>query len=116
VPPSTRFGAVSFLKGLRRTKGARPVRKAALLEPNLRAASLVLTPDAHPDLAGAALAGGAGEGRRARRDMALLLNDHLISGRRPSAWSPSRGLLRPAADRIRILRRGPKRHLRTAPR
>jgi hypothetical protein len=29
------FGA--FLKGLRRTKGARPVRKAALLEPNLRA-------------------------------------------------------------------------------
>jgi hypothetical protein len=33
------FGA--FLKGLRRTKGARPVRKAALLEPNLRSASLV---------------------------------------------------------------------------
>ena len=63
----------AFIKGLRRTKGARPVRKAALLEPNLRAASLVLTPDAHPDLAGAELAGGEGEGRRALRDMALLL-------------------------------------------
>ncbi|MGK9236331.1 site-specific integrase [Inquilinus limosus] len=63
----------AFLKGLRRTKGTRPVRKAALLEPNLRAASLVLTPDAHPHLGGAALAGGAGEGRRALRDMALLL-------------------------------------------
>ncbi|MGF6227763.1 integrase [Inquilinus ginsengisoli] len=63
----------AFLKGLRRTKGARPTRKAALLEPNLRAASLVLTPGTHTDLAGAALAGGAGEGRRARRDMALLL-------------------------------------------
>lgn len=69
----------AFLKGLRRTKGARPVRKAALLEPNLRAASLVLTPEAHPDLAGAELAGGGGEGRRALRDtrgvrdMALLL-------------------------------------------
>ncbi|MGF6227727.1 integrase [Inquilinus ginsengisoli] len=63
----------AFLKGLRRTKGARPVRKAALLEPNLRAASLVLTPDAHPDLAGVELAGGGGEGRRALRDMALLL-------------------------------------------
>ncbi|MDR6290887.1 integrase [Inquilinus ginsengisoli] len=63
----------AFLKGLRRTKGARPVRKAALLEPNLRAASLVLTPDAHPDLAGAELAGGEGERRRALRDMALLL-------------------------------------------
>jgi integrase len=63
----------AFLKGLRRTKGARPVRKAALLEPNLRAASLVLTPDAHPDLAGVDLAGGGGEGRRALRDMALLL-------------------------------------------
>ncbi|WP_446719529.1 hypothetical protein, partial [Inquilinus sp. OTU3971] len=61
----------AFLKGLRRTKGARPVRKAALLEPNLRAASLVLTP--HPGLAGNELAGGAGEGRRAVRDMALLL-------------------------------------------
>lgn len=54
----------AFLKGLRRTKGARPVRKAALLEPNLRAASLVLTPAAHPDLAG--LSAGGGEGRRAR--------------------------------------------------
>jgi integrase len=63
----------AFLKGLRRTKGARPVRKAALLEPNLRAASLVLTPEAHPDLAGAELAGGGGEGCRALRDMALLL-------------------------------------------
>ncbi|MGK9171075.1 tyrosine-type recombinase/integrase [Inquilinus limosus] len=63
----------AFLKGLRRTKGVRPVRKAALLEPNLRAASLVLAPDAHPDLAGAELGGGRGEGRRALRDMALLL-------------------------------------------
>ncbi|TSD87560.1 tyrosine-type recombinase/integrase [Mycobacterium sp. KBS0706] len=63
----------AFFKGLRRTKGARPVRKAALLEPNLRAASLVLTPDAHPGLAGTDLTGGAGEGRRALRDMALLL-------------------------------------------
>lgn len=73
----------AFLKGLRRTKGARPVRKAALLEPNLRAASLVLTPDVHPDLAG--LGGEGGEGRRALwdtcvtcdvrgvRDIALLL-------------------------------------------
>ncbi len=40
----------AFLKGLRRTKGARPVRKAALLEPNLRAASLVLTPEVHSGL------------------------------------------------------------------
>ena len=63
----------AFLKGLRRTKGARPVRKVALLEPNLRAASLVLNPEAHPDLAGAELAGGGGEGDRALRDMALLL-------------------------------------------
>ncbi len=63
----------AFLKGLRRTKGARPVRKAALLEPNLRAASLVLTPDAHPGLADAELEAGGGEGRRALRDMALLL-------------------------------------------
>jgi hypothetical protein len=47
------------------------VRKAALLEPNLRAASLVLVPDAHPSLAGDALA--SGEGRRAVRKMALLL-------------------------------------------
>jgi hypothetical protein len=38
------------------------VRKAALLEPNLRAASLVLTPYAHPDLVGTDLSGGAGEG------------------------------------------------------
>ncbi len=60
----------AFLKDLRRTKGARPTRKAALLEPNLRAASLVLTPGSHPELAGAELAGG---GRRALRDMALLL-------------------------------------------
>ncbi len=72
-------GFEAFLKGLRRINVARPVRRAALLEPNLRAASLVLTPDAHPDLAGAALAGGAGEGRQALRDtrgvrdMALLL-------------------------------------------
>jgi integrase len=63
----------AFLKGLRRTKGARPVRKAALLEPNLRAASLVLTPDAHPGLAGDALASRGGVGCRALRDMALLL-------------------------------------------
>ncbi|MGL4960611.1 MAG: site-specific integrase [Inquilinus sp.] len=61
----------AFLKGLRRTKGARPVRKAALLEPNLRAASLLLTPEAHPDLAG--LGAGGGEGCRDLRDMALLL-------------------------------------------
>ncbi len=70
------------LEGLRRTKGARPVRKAALLEPNLRAASLVLIPEVHPDLAGAALAGGGGRRARTRgwatpaggvRDMALLL-------------------------------------------
>jgi integrase len=66
-------GFEAFLRGLRRTKGARPVRKAALLEPNLRAASLVLTPDPHPDLAGDALVDGGGEGRRAVRDMALLL-------------------------------------------
>ncbi len=63
----------AFLKGLRRTKGARPVRKAALLEPNLRAASLVLAPEVHPDLAGAELAAGGGGGRRALQDMALLL-------------------------------------------
>ncbi|MGO4724851.1 MULTISPECIES: tyrosine-type recombinase/integrase [unclassified Inquilinus] len=63
----------AFLKGLRRTKGARPTRKAALLEPNLRAAALVLTPGTHPDLAGIELDGGVGEGRRALRDMALLL-------------------------------------------
>ncbi|MGL4964876.1 MAG: site-specific integrase [Inquilinus sp.] len=69
----------AFLKGLRRAKGARPVRKAALLEPNLRAASLVLTPGTHPDLVGAELAGRGGEGRKALldtrgvRDMALLL-------------------------------------------
>jgi len=43
------------------TPGSRPSSKAC-------AASLVLTPDAHPDLAGAALAGGAGEGRQALRD------------------------------------------------
>jgi hypothetical protein len=45
---------------MRRTKGARLVRKAALLEPNLRAASLALTPGAHPGLAGDALASRGG--------------------------------------------------------
>ncbi|MDR6289032.1 integrase [Inquilinus ginsengisoli] len=64
-------GFEAFLKGLRRTKGARPVRKAALLEPNLRAASLVLTPAVHPQLGD--IGHGEGEGRRDLRDMALLL-------------------------------------------
>ncbi|MGO4123829.1 hypothetical protein AB4Z01_05485 [Inquilinus sp. YAF38] len=49
----------AFLKGLRRTKGARPVRKAALLEPNLRAPSLVLTPEMRPPLADLDLPSGA---------------------------------------------------------
>ncbi|OWJ68845.1 hypothetical protein [Inquilinus limosus] len=61
----------AFLKGLCRTKAARPVRKAALLEPNLLAASLVLTPEAHAELSD--LGGGEGEGRRTVRDMPLLL-------------------------------------------
>jgi hypothetical protein len=44
----------------------RLVRKAALLEPNLRAACLVLTPEAHPDLAGAGLEAGREGGRTLR--------------------------------------------------
>lgn len=66
---------MAFLEGLRRTKGARPTRKAALLEENLRAASLVLGagPDSGPGTKVAAAASGAGEARRVLRDRALLL-------------------------------------------
>ncbi len=53
----------AFLRGLRRTKGARPVRKAALLEPNLRAASLVLTPARIRIWPSPGSAGGEGGGR-----------------------------------------------------
>jgi len=60
-----RFDA--FLKGLRRTKGARPVRKAALLEETLRAAILLI-----PDAPGPDLAAGRELARRLR-DRALLL-------------------------------------------
>lgn len=50
-----------FLQGLRRTKGARPERKAALLEENLRAAMLWLDPETAP------------APKRCLRDRALLL-------------------------------------------
>jgi len=60
-----RFDA--FLKGLRRTKGARPVRKTALLEENLRAAMLLI-----PDAPGPDLADGRELARRLR-DRAILL-------------------------------------------
>ncbi len=51
----------AFLAGLRRTKGVRPSRKAALLEENLRAVMLLLDPETAPDL------------KRRLRDRALLL-------------------------------------------
>jgi len=60
-----RFDA--FLKGLRRTKGARPVRKTALLEENLRAAMLLIPDAPGPDLA------AERELARRLRDRALLL-------------------------------------------
>lgn len=50
-----------FLQGLRRTKGARPDKKAALLEENLRAAMLWLDPETAP------------APKRCLRDRALLL-------------------------------------------
>ncbi|MGF6233867.1 integrase [Inquilinus ginsengisoli] len=50
-----------FLAGLRRTKGARPAKKAALLEENLRAVLLLLDPETAPDP------------KRRLRDRALLL-------------------------------------------
>jgi integrase len=62
----------AFLKGLRRRKGTRPTRKAALLEENLRAATLVLRPDGT-----GSRSAGAGEGvlgdLRTLRDRSLLL-------------------------------------------
>ncbi len=51
----------AFLKGVRRTKGARPTRKSALLEENLRAAMLLISAAPGPDLP------------RRLRDRALLL-------------------------------------------
>ncbi|MGF6227773.1 integrase [Inquilinus ginsengisoli] len=51
----------AFLAGLRRTKGVRPSRKAALLEENLRAVMLLLVPETAPDP------------KRRLRDRALLL-------------------------------------------
>ncbi|MDR6290866.1 integrase [Inquilinus ginsengisoli] len=56
-------GFDDFIKGLRRTKGARPTRKAALLEENLRAAMLLIPADSGPDP----------ERARRLRDRALLL-------------------------------------------
>jgi integrase len=56
-------GFDDFIKGLRRTKGARPIRKAALLEENLRAAMLLIPADAGPNP----------ERVRRLRDRALLL-------------------------------------------
>ncbi len=51
----------AFLAGLRRTKGVRPSRKAALFEENLRAVMLLLDPEKAPDP------------KRRLRDRALLL-------------------------------------------